>query len=43
MAEQHPFRFGTSIQANSRSELIEQVRKIEDLGYSKRAQAKWQG
>ena len=34
MAQSRGFRFGTGLQATSRSELIEQVHKAEDLGYS---------
>ncbi len=34
MAQSRSFRFGTGVQATSRSELVEQVHKAEDLGYS---------
>lgn len=34
MAQDRPFRFGTSLQATSRAELLAQVRKAQDWGYS---------
>lgn len=34
MAQLRPFRFGTSLQATSRTELLAQVRKAQDKGYS---------